>query len=116
MNDGPAHAAAAVYTQNRCAAHPVTWSRTASGDGVVRAVVLNSGGANCYTGAQGFATTHATAEPGRRARGRGSRRRRGVLHRPDRRAGSTATGSRPASAPPRRRSRPTAVPTRPGRS
>ncbi|GAB3680132.1 bifunctional glutamate N-acetyltransferase/amino-acid acetyltransferase ArgJ [Angustibacter aerolatus] len=62
VNDGPAHAAAAVYTQNRCAAHPVTWSRTASGDGVVRAVVLNSGGANCYTGAQGFATTHATAE------------------------------------------------------
>jgi glutamate N-acetyltransferase/amino-acid N-acetyltransferase len=25
-------------------------------------VVLNSGGANCYTGADGFATTHATAE------------------------------------------------------
>ena len=28
----------------------------------MRAVVLNSGGANCYTGPEGFQTTHATAE------------------------------------------------------
>jgi glutamate N-acetyltransferase/amino-acid N-acetyltransferase len=51
-----------VYTTNRCKAHPVLWSEQASADGVVRAVVLNSGGANCYTGPDGFATTHATAE------------------------------------------------------
>jgi glutamate N-acetyltransferase/amino-acid N-acetyltransferase len=38
------------------------WSRRASADGVVRAVVLNSGGANCYTGPAGFAVTHASAE------------------------------------------------------
>jgi glutamate N-acetyltransferase / amino-acid N-acetyltransferase len=62
VNDGPSAAAAAVYTANRCKAHPVLWSQVASADGVVRAVVLNSGGANCYTGPQGFATTHATAE------------------------------------------------------
>jgi glutamate N-acetyltransferase/amino-acid N-acetyltransferase len=62
VNDGPGTAAAAVYTSNRCKAHPVLWSEQASADGVVRAVVLNSGGANCYTGPQGFATTHATAE------------------------------------------------------
>ena len=62
VNDGPSSAAAAVYTSNRCKAHPVLWSEQASADGVVRAVVLNSGGANCYTGPQGFATTHATAE------------------------------------------------------
>jgi glutamate N-acetyltransferase / amino-acid N-acetyltransferase len=62
VNDGPSTAAAAVYTSNRCKAHPVLWSEQASADGVVRAVVLNSGGANCYTGPQGFATTHATAE------------------------------------------------------
>lgn len=31
-------------------------------DPVVDAIVLNSGGANCYTGARGFQTTHATAE------------------------------------------------------
>jgi glutamate N-acetyltransferase / amino-acid N-acetyltransferase len=62
VNDGPRQAAAAVYTTNRCKAHPVLWSEQVSADGVVHAVVLNSGGANCYTGPEGFATTHATAE------------------------------------------------------
>src|SRR5690606_38779826 len=46
----------------RVAAAPVLWSRTAVGDGVVRAVVLNSGGANACTGPEGFADTHRTAE------------------------------------------------------
>ena len=62
VNDGPSATAAAVYTSNRCKANPVLWSEAASADGVVRAVVLNSGGANCYTGPQGFAVTHASAE------------------------------------------------------
>jgi len=62
VNDGPNRAAAAVYTSNRCKANPVLWSERASADGVVSAVVLNSGGANCYTGPAGFAVTHATAE------------------------------------------------------
>ena len=62
VNDGPLDAAAAVYTSNRCKAHPVLWSERASADGHVRAVVLNSGGANCFTGPEGFRTTHATAE------------------------------------------------------
>jgi glutamate N-acetyltransferase / amino-acid N-acetyltransferase len=62
VNDGPLSAASAVYTTNRCKAHPVLWSEQVSADGVVRAALLNSGGANCYTGPEGFATTHATAE------------------------------------------------------
>ncbi|NAZ85313.1 bifunctional glutamate N-acetyltransferase/amino-acid acetyltransferase ArgJ [Kineococcus indalonis] len=62
VNDGPLDAAAAVYTSNRCKAHPVLWSERASADGRLRAVVLNSGGANCFTGPAGFQTTHATAE------------------------------------------------------
>ena len=62
VNDGPLDAAAAVYTSNRCKAHPVLWSERASADGHVRSVVLNSGGANCFTGPEGFQTTHATAE------------------------------------------------------
>jgi glutamate N-acetyltransferase/amino-acid N-acetyltransferase len=49
-------------TSNRCKANPVLWSERAAADGVVSAVVLNSGGANCYTGAEGFQTSHATAE------------------------------------------------------
>jgi glutamate N-acetyltransferase/amino-acid N-acetyltransferase len=62
VNDGPAFASASVFTANRCKANPVLWSEQVVTDGVVRAVVLNSGGANCYTGPEGFATTHAVAE------------------------------------------------------
>lgn len=62
QNLGPLTAAAAVFTTNRCKANPVLWSEQVIQDGVVSAIVLNSGGANCYTGAQGFQTTHATAE------------------------------------------------------
>jgi glutamate N-acetyltransferase/amino-acid N-acetyltransferase len=62
VNDGPAFASASVFTSNRCKANPVLWSEQVVKDGVVRAVVLNSGGANCYTGPEGFATTHAVAE------------------------------------------------------
>jgi glutamate N-acetyltransferase/amino-acid N-acetyltransferase len=62
VNDGPSFASASVFTANRCKANPVLWSQEVVKDGVVRAVVLNSGGANCYTGAEGFATTHAVAE------------------------------------------------------
>ena len=62
VSDGPEHASATVFTANRCKANPVLWSQEVVKDGVVRAVVLNSGGANCYTGAEGFQTTHAVAE------------------------------------------------------
>ncbi|GAA3626705.1 bifunctional glutamate N-acetyltransferase/amino-acid acetyltransferase ArgJ [Kineosporia mesophila] len=62
LNDGPNDAAAAVFTSNRCKANPVLWSERAIADGRLRSVVLNSGGANCYTGAEGFQITHATAE------------------------------------------------------
>ncbi|MDX6219361.1 MAG: glutamate N-acetyltransferase / amino-acid N-acetyltransferase [Frankiales bacterium] len=62
VNDGPSRAAAAVFTSNRFKANPVLWSEQVVTDGQVRAVVLNSGGANCGTGPDGFQTTHATAE------------------------------------------------------
>ena len=62
VNDGPDHHAAAVFTTNRVEAAPVTWSRQVLADGRVDAVVLNSGGANACTGAQGFLDTHRTAE------------------------------------------------------
>jgi glutamate N-acetyltransferase/amino-acid N-acetyltransferase len=62
VNDGPSYSSASVFTANRCLANPVLWSKEAVKDGVVRAVVLNSGGANCYTGPDGFQTTHAVAE------------------------------------------------------
>jgi glutamate N-acetyltransferase/amino-acid N-acetyltransferase len=62
VNDGPTYDSASVFTSNRCKANPILWSQEVVKDGVVRAVVLNSGGANCYTGAEGFQTTHAVAE------------------------------------------------------
>ena len=62
VNDGPSDAAAAVFTANRVKAAPVLWSQQAVADGRLRAVVLNSGGANACTGPGGFADTHATAE------------------------------------------------------
>lgn len=62
QNLGPLNAVATVFTTNRCQANPVLWSKQVMADGQVSAVVLNSGGANCYTGPEGFQTTHATAE------------------------------------------------------
>lgn len=62
VNDGPDRAAAAVFTRNRVKAAPVLWSQQVVRGGRVRAVVLNSGGANACTGAPGFQDTHATAE------------------------------------------------------
>ena len=62
VNDGPEHVGAAVTTTNRVVGAPVLWTRQAVSDGVVRAVVLNSGGANVGTGPGGFQDTHATAE------------------------------------------------------
>ena len=61
-NQGPKFNAAAVFTTNKVVAAPVIWSRQVAKGGVVRAVVLNSGGANACTGPQGFADTHKTAE------------------------------------------------------
>lgn len=62
QNLGPLNSAASVFTTNRCQANPVLWSKQVMADGQVTAIVLNSGGANCYTGPEGFQTTHATAE------------------------------------------------------
>ncbi len=62
VNLGPLDVAAAVFTSNRAQANPIIWSREVLKENQVTAVVLNSGGANCFTGAQGFQTTHRTAE------------------------------------------------------
>lgn len=62
VNDGPLFDAAAVYTTNKVVAAPVIWSREVTKGKLVRAAVLNSGGANACTGPQGFADTHQTAE------------------------------------------------------
>jgi len=62
VNDGPDAVAAGVFTSNRVKAAPVLWSQEVLRSGILRAVVLNSGGANACTGRAGFQDTHATAE------------------------------------------------------
>lgn len=62
VNRGPRKVGAAVFTTNRAKANPIIWSQQAIADRVVEAVVLNSGGANCFTGSFGFQTVHQTAE------------------------------------------------------
>jgi glutamate N-acetyltransferase/amino-acid N-acetyltransferase len=62
QNLGPSKAAAVVFTSNRAKANPILWSQQVIADGIVEAIILNSGGANCYTGSRGFQVTHSTAE------------------------------------------------------
>ncbi|NUS56189.1 MAG: bifunctional glutamate N-acetyltransferase/amino-acid acetyltransferase ArgJ [Streptomycetaceae bacterium] len=62
LNEGPELAAAGVFTRNQVKAAPVLWSQRVLTTGALRAVVLNSGGANACTGPEGFQDTHRTAE------------------------------------------------------
>jgi glutamate N-acetyltransferase/amino-acid N-acetyltransferase len=62
LNEGPDYAAAGVFTRNKIKAAPVLWSQQVLTTGQLRAVILNSGGANACTGPGGFQDTHATAE------------------------------------------------------
>ncbi|OBH90893.1 bifunctional glutamate N-acetyltransferase/amino-acid acetyltransferase ArgJ [Mycobacterium scrofulaceum] len=62
FNEGPDYAAAGVFTRNKVKAAPVLWTQQVLTTGALRAVILNSGGANACTGPEGFQDTHATAE------------------------------------------------------
>src|SRR3981189_2098126 len=62
FNEGPDYGAAGVFTRNKVKAAPVLWSHQVLTTGRLRAVILNSGGANACTGPDGFADTHVTAE------------------------------------------------------
>ncbi|MEU7633672.1 bifunctional glutamate N-acetyltransferase/amino-acid acetyltransferase ArgJ [Nocardia sp. NPDC049220] len=62
FNEGPEYAAAGVFTRNKVKAAPVLWSQQVLTGKRLRAVLLNSGGANACTGPAGFQDTHRTAE------------------------------------------------------
>ncbi|SOJ55110.1 Arginine biosynthesis bifunctional protein ArgJ [Mycobacterium simulans] len=62
FNEGPDYAAAGVLTRNKVKAAPVLWTQQVLTTGQLRAVILNSGGANACTGPAGFQDTHVTAE------------------------------------------------------
>lgn len=61
-NLGPRYAVAAVMTSNRSQANPILWSKQAVADGHISAIILNSGGANCFTGKFGYETAQLTAQ------------------------------------------------------
>lgn len=62
VNDGPTPSTAVVFTSNRAQANPILWSKEVVRRGIARAIILNSGGANCFTGEFGFDTSRLTAE------------------------------------------------------
>lgn len=62
VNNGPLNAAAGTFTANRFCAAPVQWSRRIAANGQIKAVILNSGGANACTGQPGYEQAKATAE------------------------------------------------------
>ena len=53
INNGPRYDAAAVFSRNKVVASPLKLTRKHVGDGVLRAVLFNSGNANACNGAQG---------------------------------------------------------------
>jgi glutamate N-acetyltransferase/amino-acid N-acetyltransferase len=53
---------AGVFTTNRACAAPVRWSRQVVAGGMGRAIIANSGNANCLTGEQGERDAQRTAE------------------------------------------------------
>ena len=68
--DRPA-AVAGVFTRSKCPSAPVDFCRANLPGGVARAVVVNSGNANAFTGRKGRESTKMTAEAAARAVGCG---------------------------------------------
>ncbi len=58
----PGTTAAGVFTRNVCPGAPVDWDRAALAGGVARALVVNAGNANVFTGRAGFLACEATAQ------------------------------------------------------
>jgi glutamate N-acetyltransferase / amino-acid N-acetyltransferase len=59
---GPGTSVAGLFTRNRCPGAPVEWCRANLAAGRARALVVNAGNANVFTGAAGRAATRASAE------------------------------------------------------
>jgi glutamate N-acetyltransferase/amino-acid N-acetyltransferase len=58
----PGTTVAGVFTRNKCPGAPVDWCRAALPSGKARALVVNAGNANVFTGRLGLAAVRATAE------------------------------------------------------
>src|SRR5712692_6275155 len=65
----PGTTVAGVFTRSKCPSAPVDWCRARVKGGVARALVVNSGNANAFTGKSGRAATKLTAEIAAQAAG-----------------------------------------------
>ncbi len=65
----PGTTAAGVFTRSKCPSAPVEWCRAILKSGKARALVVNSGNANAFTGKSGRAATRLTAEIAAKAAG-----------------------------------------------
>ena len=65
----PGTTVAGVFTQSKCPSAPVEWCRAMLKSGKARALVVNSGNANAFTGKSGRAATKLTAEIAAKAAG-----------------------------------------------
>ncbi len=65
----PGTTVAGVFTRSKCPSAPVEWCREQLAQGTARALVVNSGNANAFTGARGRAATKLTAEIAAKALG-----------------------------------------------
>ncbi|WP_336760451.1 bifunctional glutamate N-acetyltransferase/amino-acid acetyltransferase ArgJ [Asaia sp. VD9] len=57
----PGTTAAGVFTRSKCPGAPIDWSRAALAQGKARALVVNSGNANVFTGRAGIIATQISA-------------------------------------------------------
>ncbi len=65
----PGTTVAGVFTQSKCASAPVEWCRSILKGGKARALVVNSGNANAFTGKTGKQSTALTAKIAAKAAG-----------------------------------------------
>jgi glutamate N-acetyltransferase/amino-acid N-acetyltransferase len=65
----PGTAAAGVFTRSKCPSAPVDWCRARIKSGAARALVVNSGNANAFTGKSGRTSTKLTADIAAKASG-----------------------------------------------
>lgn len=67
MEFEPGTTAAGVFTRSKCPGAPIDWSRAALAQGTARALVVNSGNANVFTGRAGVLATQISAASAARA-------------------------------------------------
>lgn len=67
MEFAPGTTVAGVFTRSKCPGAPIDWSKAALSEGKARALLVNSGNANVFTGRAGVLATQTSAAATARA-------------------------------------------------